>query len=152
MSCSVRLEHHRLDPDHELREFAGSAEGAGALVTFIGLVRPQGLDDPVQALVLEHHPTLTEMSLTVIAREAAERFDVDTIAVVHRCGSLQVGEPIVFAAASSAHRRSAFEAVNYLMDRLKTDAVFWKREESGSGVRWIEPSGADYAARGRWDG
>ena len=102
-------------------------------------------------LVLEHHPRLTLKSLEEIAVEAAERFDVSQVRVVHRCGEIAAGEPIVFAAAASPYRRAAFEAADYLMDRLKTEAVFWKREEGPAGASWIEPTEGDYADRGRWE-
>ncbi len=102
------------------------------------------------ALVLDHHPSLTLQSLQDIAVEAAARFDIGHVRVVHRCGEIAAGEAIVFAGASSLHRRAAFEAADYLMDRLKTEAVFWKREVGRSGSNWIEPTEADYADRGRW--
>lgn len=105
----------------------------------------------MERLVLEHHPRLTLRSLEDIAVEAAERFDVSQVRVVHRCGEIAAGEPIIFAGAASPHRRAAFEAADYLMDRLKTEAVFWKREEGPSGASWIEPTEADYADRGRWE-
>ena len=151
MGYSVRLEHQQLEPDRELRDFAVAATGAGAIVSFVGLVRDEGLDGPVEALVLQHHPVLTLQSLREIAEEALERFNIEHVHVVHRCGSLSRGEPIVFAAAASEHRRVACEAAAYLMDRMKTDAVFWKREEGAEGRRWIEPTAADYVARERWD-
>jgi molybdopterin synthase catalytic subunit len=151
MRCSVRLEHEQLEPDRELRDFAAAAQGAGAIVSFVGSVRGEGQDGGVEALVLEHHLVLTERSMIVIAEEAVRRFDVQRVSVVHRCGTILSGQPIVFAAAASAHRRAAFEAADYLMDRLKTDAVFWKREDGREGSRWIEPTDADYAERERWD-
>jgi molybdopterin synthase catalytic subunit len=144
----VRLEPARLDPQHELGIVIAASEGAGAVVSFVGLARAEG--GQVERLVLEHHPALTEQSLRAIAAEAGERFDVTNVHVVHRCGIVEAGEPIVFAAAASAHRRAAFEAADFLMDRLKTDAVFWKREEGAGKGRWIEPTEADYAARERW--
>lgn len=150
-ACSVRLEHAKLEPDRELRDCAAAAEGAGAIVSFVGLVRQEGLAGIVEALVLEDHPTLTQDSMTAIAREALDRFDVERVHIVHRCGAVAAGEPIVFVAAASAHRRAAFEAADYLMDRLKTEAVFWKREEGPQGRRWVEPTDTDYAARERWD-
>ena len=73
------------------------------------------------------------------------------VRVVHRCGAIAPGEAIVFVAAAAVHRRAAFEAVDYLMDRLKTDALFWKREDGVDGPRWIEPTGGDRADRARWD-
>lgn len=152
MGIEVRLEEHRFDPATELTELARSAASAGAIVSFVGVARPAAKSgERVSQLVLDHHPRLTLASLQEIASDAAERFDVDQVRVVHRWGEVGPGEPIVFAGAASAHRRSAFEAADYLMDRLKTEAVFWKREEGPSGSNWIEPTDADYADRGRWE-
>ena len=151
MSVVAQLEAHALDPQLELAELTEQARGDGAIVTFIGLARPESkAGDAVDALVLEHHPTLTRQSIEEIAVACAEKFDVSHVRVVHRCGTVPAGEPIVFAGAASLHRRAAFDAADYLMDRLKTDAVFWKREVGDSGSTWIEPTGADYADRDRW--
>jgi molybdopterin synthase catalytic subunit len=149
MSAVARLEPDRLNPERELAAIMATASGAGAVVSFIGLARAE--EGRVDALVLEHHPSLTQSSLDKIAQEAERRFDVSHVHVVHRCGPVAAGEPIVFAAAASAHRRAAFGAADYLMDRLKTDAVFWKREEGPGGSRWIEPTQGDYAAREQWE-
>lgn len=152
MSIHVRLEENSLDPREELGALIGQAAGDGALVSFVGIVRPTSDDsDQLEKLVLEHHPTLTRRSLEDIAVAAAQRFDVSDVRVVHRCGEMRPGEPIVFAGAASGHRRAAFEAADYLMDRLKTEAVLWKREEGPAGSRWIEPTEADYHERGRWE-
>lgn len=148
MGWAARLEPVRLDPERELAAIVAASEGLGAIVSFVGQTR--GEEGQVTQLVLEHHPELTETSLREIAAEASERFDVAHIHVVHRCGVVEAGDPIVFAAAAAAHRRAAFEAVDYLMDRLKADAVFWKREDGPGGARWIEPTEADYADRERW--
>lgn len=144
----ARLEPGRLDPARELAELLDAAAGDGAVVSFVGMTRPQ--DGEVAALVLEHHPVLTEKSLQEIARDAQERFAASRIWVVHRCGTIGANQPIVFAAATASHRRAAFAAADYLMDRLKTEAVFWKREEGPGGSRWIEPTDDDYDARKRW--
>ena len=121
-------------------------------MSFVGLARDVGkAGETVAALVLEHHPQLTARSLEDIASDALRRFDVSQVHVVHRCGEMLPGEPIVFAGASSPHRRAAFEATDYLMDRLKTEAIFWKREESPEGSSWIEPTDADHADRSRWE-
>lgn len=152
MGIEVRLEEQHLDPATELTELARSAAGAGAIVNFVGVARPAAKSgEAVSRLVLDHHPRLTLRSLRDIAGDAAERFDVSDVRVVHRCGEVAPGEAIVFAGAASAHRRPAFEAADYLMDRLKTEAVFWKREEGPSGSNWIEPTDTDYADRGRWE-
>ena len=151
MSIVARLEEQQLDPGEELRALADEARGDGAVVSFVGIARPQSTaGQPVERVVLEHHPTLTRQSLEEIAVEAAQRFDVSHVRVVHRCGDIPAGEPIVFAGATSAHRRPAFEAADYLMDRLKTEAIFWKRELGESGSEWIEPTNADYSDRDRW--
>lgn len=147
----VRLEEQPLEPGRELDEILRRATDDGAVVSFVGVARPRSRSgDALQELVLDHHPTLTLQSLEDIAVSAAERFDVSHIQVVHRCGAVRTGEPIVFAGAASPHRRAAFEAADYLMDRLKTEAVFWKKEVGPAGSEWIEPTAADYAERERW--
>jgi molybdopterin synthase catalytic subunit len=152
MSVVTRLEERRLDPQAELGELLACAGGDGAAVSFVGIARPQsGTGQAVDELVLDHHPVLTARSLQEIAVDAAERFDVSHVRVVHRCGRVAAGQPIVFAGTTSLHRRAAFEAADFLMDRLKTDAVFWKRETGESGSAWIEPTEADLADRGRWE-
>jgi molybdopterin synthase catalytic subunit len=152
MTVYARLEDHRLDPAAELGELTRIAAGDGAIVSFVGLARDVTKSgQEVEKLVLEHHPRLTAASLREIASDAAARFDLSHVRVVHRCGDVRPGEAIVFAAAAALHRRAAFEAADYLMDRLKTEAVFWKREEGPSGSSWIEPTEDDYAGRGRWE-
>jgi molybdopterin synthase catalytic subunit len=152
MSIVARLEEHVLQAGQELTALLEQATGNGAIVSFTGIARPGSKDGlTVDRLVLEHHPTLTQQSLEDIAVEAAQRFDVSHVRVVHRCGEVRTGEPIVFAGAAALHRRAAFEAADYLMDRLKTEAVFWKREiGEGGGSEWIEPTERDYADRDRW--
>ena len=151
MSVVARLEEDRLDPQRELGELLALARPDGAIVSFVGIARPQSKSGaPIDELVLEHHPTLTRQSLEEIAVAAAERFDVSHVRVVHRCGVIPAGEPIVFAGAASAHRRPAFECADYLMDRLKTEAVFWKREVGAAGSEWIEPTDVDYSDGDRW--
>jgi molybdopterin synthase catalytic subunit len=150
MSVVAELRFETLDPAAELA--AVLTMGEGAVVSFVGVARPQSHQgSTLDQLVLEHHQQLTQKSLEEIAADTAGRFDVRHIRVVHRCGAIAPGEPIVFASAASPHRRAAFEAADYLMDRLKTEAIFWKREEGPEGSQWIEPTEADYAARGRWE-
>lgn len=147
-----RLEEQRLDPSAELAGLMRDAAGDGAMVSFVGVARgttKQG--EPLKMLVLQHHPTLTQKSIDDIAAEGARRFDVRKVVVVHRCGDIIPGDPIVFVGTSSKHRRAAFEAAEYLMDRLKTEAFFWKREDGPGGSNWVEPTDVDYAERARWD-
>jgi molybdopterin synthase catalytic subunit len=151
MSILARLEEQRLDPQKELGELLRQTKNAGAVVSFVGVARPVSkTGEAIRELVLDHHPTLTRQSIEDIAIGAAERFDVCEVRVVHRCGAVSAGEPIVFAGAASLHRRAAFDAADYLMDRLKTEAVFWKREIGEAGSAWIEPTEADYSDRERW--
>lgn len=151
MRCSTRLAPERFDPTAEIGRFQSAIEDEGAIVSFVGVARPQSArGTTVTGLFLDHHPRLTEKSLRDIAEDAARRFDVSALSVVHRCGSIEPDEAIVFVAAAALHRRAAFEAAEYAMDRLKTDAVFWKREDAVDGSRWIEPTTADQADRARW--
>lgn len=151
MTIAARLDRGRFDPARELEALLEQANSDGAVVSFTGVARRTSkTGQSVRRLVLEHHPTLTERSLIAIAQSAAERFDVTHIRVVHRCGEIPAGDPIVFAAAASAHRRAAFDAADYLMDCLKTEAVFWKREIGTGTSEWVEPTEADYRDRERW--
>ena len=137
-----------IDPAALYDAFARSVKGAGAIVSFTGVVRGEG---GVEELWLDHHPRLTEQAIGEVEAEAKQRFELDALTILHRIGSVAPGEPIVFVAAASRHRRAAFDAVDYLMDRLKTDAPLWKRESSASGERWIEARSEDHAARARWE-
>ena len=151
MTAFARLEPNALEPDRELAKLVAQSPSDGAIVSFVGLMRPSSTGgDPLDRLFLEHHPRLTAAALDEIARDALSRFGVTNTYVVHRCGAVAPGEPIVFAAASARHRRAAFEAADYLMDRLKTDALFWKREDGPAGSAWIEPTATDRADRRRW--
>ena len=154
MGVSSRLTDQEIAPDAELARFIASASagsGAGAVVSFCGIARPGSGGAAVHELHLDHYPGMTERSLQSIAEDCARRFEVDQVSVVHRCGTIRPGEVIVFVAAASLHRRAAFNAADYLMDRLKTEAVFWKRERGPDGARWIEPTEADRADQARWE-
>jgi molybdopterin synthase catalytic subunit len=151
MRCTTRLAAEHFEPNNEYAEFQSGLADEGAIVTFVGVARPQSMGgDEVIGLFLDHHPRLTEASLKEIAEDAGRRFDVSAISVVHRCGNVLPGEAIVFVATAALHRRAAFEAAEYAMDRLKTDAVFWKREDAIDGSRWIEPTITDQVDRARW--
>ena len=123
------------------------ADGAGAVATFTGLVRS---DDGVGTLELEHYPGATEAALTRLAEEATARWALGAATIVHRVGPMAPGERIVFVAAAAAHRAAALEACAYLIDRLKTDAPFWKRETRGGEARWVEARESDADAAARW--
>ena len=127
---------------------AEAAAGVGAVATFTGLVRA---DDGVGVLELEHYPGATEAALRRVAQEAAERWSLGGATIVHRVGPMTPGERIVFVAAAAAHRAAALEACAYLIDRLKTDAPFWKRETRGGVAAWVEARATDAAAAERWE-
>ena len=149
---SVRLAVEPFAAERELAEFAAGLAGEGAVVSFLGIARARTANgEEVERLVLDHHPRLTLVSLNEIAAAARERFGIASLRIVHRSGAVAPGETIVVVAAAAAHRRAAFEAADYVMDRLKTDAVFWKREDRPGGSHWIEPREDDYSARERWD-
>lgn len=128
---------------------AEAAAGTGAVATFTGLVRA---DDGVGTLELEHYPGATEAALYRVAAGAAERWALGGATIVHRVGPMTPGTRIVFVAASSAHRAAALEACAYLIDRLKTDAPFWKRETRDGEARWVEARETDADAAKRWEG
>jgi molybdopterin synthase catalytic subunit len=151
MRRTTRLATDRLDSGEEFAAFESSLEDEGAVVTFVGVARSKATTGGrVSNLFLDHHPRMTEASLREIAEDVGRRFDISAIRVVHRCGDIAPGEAIVFVATAALHRRAAFEAAEYAMDRLKTDAVFWKREDAVDGSRWIEPTITDQADRARW--
>lgn len=151
MQCIARLTGDRLIPERETGPLIEAAAGAGGLVLFTGIARPVGKDGArVDRLQLDIHPRLTEKSLIDIAGAALHRFDISLAVTIHRWGNVPAGESVVLAGAAALHRREAFLAADFLMDHLKTEAVFWKREIGPSGTRWVEPSERDLADLARW--
>jgi molybdopterin synthase catalytic subunit len=146
----IRIESGRFDPGAELAAFAGSVPGAGAIASFTGLVRPESDGASVTLLHLDHYPALTARVVAAIGEDARARFGLGGLVIIHRHGAMAPGEPIVFVAAAAGHRRGAFEAVHYMMDRLKTEGPFWKREEGPGGARWVEARPEDVEDRARW--
>jgi molybdopterin synthase catalytic subunit len=132
----------------DLAALVAALPESGAVATFVGRVRG---DDGVTELLLEHYPGATERALEAIAADATGRWGLSEAAIVHRVGAMAPGEGIVFVAAAAAHRRPALDACGFMIDRLKTDAPFWKRETRGREVRWVEQRGGDRAAAARWD-
>ena len=147
----IRVQAIPFDPALELAALAQRAPGAGAIASFVGLVRPTAGNTTVSKLELEQYGEFTRLTIETIAADGRTRFALLDLTIVHRFGPLDPGDPIVFVAAAAEHRRAAFDAVDYLMDRLKTEAPFWKRELGPAGSRWIEPTAADRSARKRWE-
>ena len=151
MAVESRLTQDSIVAEAELGRFMTGLGDAGAVVSFCGVARSSTREgEKVESLQLDHYPGMTERSLEQIARDGSERFGVSDVLVIHRCGTIQPGEVIVFVATASPHRRAAFEAADYLMDRLKTEAVFWKKEQGVDAARWIEPTDEDRADLDRW--
>ena len=126
------------------------AAGAGAVASFVGIVRGGDGGDAITAMTLEHYPGMTERALQAIAASAMQRWQILDVIVIHRTGRLMPGERIVFVGVSARHRGAAFEACEFIMDYLKTEAPFWKKESTPQGERWVDARETDTAARERW--
>lgn len=135
------------DPETEHKAFREAVGGAGAIVAFTGLVRGEGQD---LTLTLSHYPDFTESQILEIAKQAEARWPLAGWRILHRVGAMQAEEPIVFVATASRHRRDAFEAADFLMDYLKSEAAFWKSECVDGKDRWIEPRAQDIDDKKRW--
>jgi len=147
---TIRIDPAPFDPGAETNAFIAAANGAGAAVTFTGLVRSDPAD-PLTALTLECYPELAINQVAAMIADARVRFGLLDATVIHRYGRLLPGEPIVQVMTLAPHRKAAFAAAEFLMDYLKTDAPFWKQEESAAGTRWVEPKPDDDASRESWN-
>lgn len=135
-------------PELELNAFIESrGDEIGAIASFIGYCRTSSAQGRVEHLELDHYPGFTEREVARLAKQIAAHHSLDALLVIHRVGLIPARDPIVLVAAQSWHRAEAFAAVAEMMDYLKTDAPFWKREAGLEGARWIEPTAADYARR-----
>ena len=151
MHSAVRIQEHDFDIAAEwaaCRQRCGGA--AGAVVAFGGLVRDRAGDDAVQGLYLEHYPGMTEASIEAIVGQAAARWALLDVLVIHRVGELAPGDQIVLVLVASGHRLDAFAACEFLMDYLKTDAVFWKKERRVADDAWLSATGSDRQRRADW--
>lgn len=128
----------------------GQSHSTGAIVTFIGKVRDFNQGDNVSGLTLEHYPGMTEKSLAKILVEAQTRWSIQGVKVIHRIGELALGDQIVFVGVASMHRGDAFQACEFIMDYLKTQAPFWKKEATEDGSHWVDARETDTTAADRW--
>ena len=144
----VRVQSGPFDMGAETEAFTKAAEGAGAVVTFSGLVRDEG--GTLSGMEIEHYPGMTEKALGSICDQAIERWSLVDALVIHRHGPLKPGEQIMMVATASKHRAHAFEAAEFLMDYLKSRAPFWKKEHHDTTERWVEAKSSDEAALDRW--
>lgn len=146
----IRIQSEPFDENEAFILRRGRAD-VGGLVSFTGYVRDFTQNTDVVALELQHYPGFTENEIAWIVDQASERFDILDSLVIHRYGRMVPGDPIVLVSVIAVHRDAAFEAARFIMDYLKTDAPFWKKEFGASGERWIEPCSDDRAARAGWD-
>ena len=147
----ISVQRDEFDVSEEISNQISGTNGVGAIVSFVGVVRGDNDADRLVSMTLEHFPGMTERELNQIADDANSRWELLGVTIIHRVGELLPGEPIVLVLAASAHRRTAFEAAEFLMDYLKTKAPFWKEERRVSGTRWVDARNSDEVAAARWD-
>ena len=152
MQALIRVQAEPFDPlAPQAQLWAGSPQ-VGAVVSFIGLMRDMNQGERVLKMTLEHYPGMAEKALHAIVVEAARRWDLQGVTLLHRVGDLRPEDPIVLVAVASAHRGQAFQACEFIIDYLKTRAPFWKKEITESGEHWVEARGSDREAERRWSG
>ncbi len=147
----IRVQHEEFDVNAEIARLRASNPRIGAIACFIGVVRDLSEGAAVASMTLEHYPGMTEKALGEIVARARARWNLYDILIVHRVGELRPTDPIVLVVVTSAHRGSAFAACEFVMDYLKTDAPFWKKEATPAGERWVDARESDDAARERWE-
>lgn len=146
----VSIQTEDFDLGAEVARLREGDLGMGAVCAFVGTVRDRNEGAPVQAMELEHYPGMTERAIEAMVAEARRRFDIRGVRVVHRVGALAPPDQIVLVAVTSAHRGQSFQACEFLMDYLKTQAPFWKKEQTPEGARWVDARVSDDAALARW--
>jgi molybdopterin synthase catalytic subunit len=145
----IRVQTEDFDVTALNRELLAGRSDIGAIASFIGLVRDlEG--DPLQQMTLEHYPGMTENALRAIAEKAQQRWQIGDLGIIHRVGALKPADQIVLVSVLSAHRGDAFAACEFIMDYLKTEAPFWKKEVSEQGVKWVESRDSDQQALDKW--
>jgi molybdopterin synthase catalytic subunit len=146
----IRVQESPFDVGAEIATLSAGRTDIGAVASFVGLVRDHAGEQATLAMTLEHYPGMTEKKLAEIEAEAQARWPLQASLIVHRYGRMLPGEPIVLVATASQHRAAALEACAFLIDWLKTEAPFWKLEETGSAPRWVEARETDERAAARW--
>ena len=145
---TVRIQSEPFDAGDELNQFTTRQSGAGAIVSFSGIVRD--VAGALDHMEIEHYPAMTEKAIADIRREAVERWSLQDAAVIHRYGRLHAEEPIMMVLTAARHRKDAFAAAEFMMDYLKSRAPFWKKEVTGAGSEWVDAKEEDEGALGRW--
>jgi molybdopterin synthase catalytic subunit len=146
----VAIQTEDFNVAEEIAALRAHDSGVGAVCSFVGTVRDRNEGDAVSSMELEHYPGMTEKAIEAMVDEAFRRFDIRGAKVIHRVGLLQPKDQIVLVAVTSAHRGQSFQACEFLMDYLKTQAPFWKKERTPQGERWVDARVADDAALARW--
>ncbi|MGB3620672.1 molybdopterin synthase catalytic subunit MoaE [Ketobacter sp. MCCC 1A13808] len=147
----IRVQPEDFDFGKEYQNLRSRSGGAGALVFFAGLVRDFNAGGGLSGIVLEHYPAMTQKSLQRIAEDALRRWELAAITIIHRVGELHNHEQIVLVGVAARHRAEAFDAAQFIMDYLKTEAPFWKKEVLSSGeTEWVDAKNSDHLARDRW--
>lgn len=146
----VTVQAEDFDLAAELQGLRQASPAAGALVSFVGLVREVAHDGALEAMLIEHYPGMTEKALGQIAQQAAARWPLLGVRMIHRVGTLPAQAQIVLVATTSLHRQAAFEACAFMMDYLKTEAPFWKKEIGAFGEHWVEARASDEQAKQQW--
>lgn len=150
VTATIRIQEADFDVAGEIAALSQGRTDVGAVVTFSGVCRGSENGQPIAALTLEHYPGMAEAEIGRHADEALARWPLKGLTIIHRFGRIAPGENIVLVVTASSHRQAAFEAADFLMDYLKTNAPFWKREESQNGTSWVEARDHDDAAAARW--
>nr|WP_108125328.1 molybdopterin synthase catalytic subunit MoaE [Saccharospirillum mangrovi] len=146
----IRVQAEAFNIQQEYDALCAGNRNDGAVVFFVGRVRDMNNDEAVTSLHLEHYPGMTEKTLASIAQRAAQRWPLSRIRVVHRYGDLYPADDIVFVGVSSPHRQAAFDGASFIMDHLKTEATFWKKEKGPKGSHWVESRDSDQQRLARW--
>jgi molybdopterin synthase catalytic subunit len=146
----ISVQIQDFDFAYQYKKLRESNNSDGALVTFVGLVRDMNLQQSVSGLFLEHYPAMTEKVLSEIVETARAKWHLGSVSVIHRVGHLKVSDQIVFVGVTSQHRQSAYHANEFIMDYLKTQAPFWKKESTTQGDKWIEAKVSDTQKSKDW--
>ena len=147
----IRVQEEDFDIGAEISCMTSNNTEIGGLASFVGLVRDHTGDEKITSMTLEHYPGMTEKQLERLESEARERWDLHDVVIIHRYGKLLPGDHIVLVVTSSPHRAASLESCQFLIDRLKTKAPFWKLENMESGAKWVESREGDSLAADRWE-
>jgi len=147
----IKVQQEDFDVSKEIKQLTKTNLQIGGLACFIGLVRDMGYGETVKSITLEHYPGMTETQLKWLEYEARSRWPLKEVLIIHRVGTLQLGDQIVLVVSASAHRKAALESCHFLIDWLKTKAPFWKQETTNSETRWVSARYEDEVETQSWD-